>query len=165
MMTSLWKQRWMNMALITVRIVLGCVFIYASWHKIARPAEFAQSIANYQLLPKALINPAALLLPWVELVCGVGLVLGILRRGSSLVISSLLLVFITALVLSLVRGLDIHCGCFSSSARAGSNLYLNILLDSILLVMAVATFIFPGKSHKIGIQPFTNKAADGPNNQ
>ena len=159
-MTPLWKQRWLHLALILMRMTLGCVFIYASWHKIARPAEFAQAIANYRLLPQVMINPAALLLPWVELVCGVGLVSGLLRRGSALVISGLLLVFIAALVISLVRGLNIHCGCFSSGAGSGSNLYLDMALDVVLLAMAATTFIFPGKPNKIGIQPYA-QPADG----
>ena len=160
-MTPLWKQRWLHLALILMRMTLGCVFIYASWHKIARPAEFAQTITNYRLLPQILINPAALLLPWVELVCGLGMVSGLLRRGSGLVLSFLLLVFIAALAASLLRGLDIHCGCFSSAAHVGTNLYLDIALDMVLLAMAVTAFLFPGKPNKIGIQPYAQPAADG----
>ncbi len=161
-MTPLWKQRWLHLAMILMRMALGCVFIYASWYKIARPAEFAQAIANYRLLPQALINPAALLLPWVEVVCGVGLVSGLMRRGSALVIGILLLAFIAALAISLVRGLDIHCGCFSLGAGSGPKLYLDIVLDMVLLAVAATVFIFPGKPNKIGIQPYGQPAADGP---
>ena len=38
------------------RLVLGLIFIYASVDKIYHPAEFAQVISNYQILPDALIN-------------------------------------------------------------------------------------------------------------
>lgn len=161
-MDPLWKQRWLSLALISMRVVLGCVFIFASWHKIVQPAEFARAIANYQLLPQALVNPAALLLPWVELVCGVGLLSGLLRRGSALILSILLLIFITALAISLFRGLNIHCGCFSSAIRSGSNMYMDILLDIALLAMSVVTFIFPGKTRKIGIQPYSKPGSATP---
>ncbi len=38
--------------------------------------EFAAIVANYQLLPDALVNPVARVLPWVEVVCGAALVAG-----------------------------------------------------------------------------------------
>ena len=73
------------------RLLLGIVFIYAAAGKIGDPADFALAIANYQILPSAWINPTALFLPWLELVCGLGLMSGVLKRGSALVITLLLI--------------------------------------------------------------------------
>lgn len=64
------------------RIFLGAVFIYASIDKIIHPEAFAKAIFNYQILPEALINLTAILLPWLELVMGVLLVLGIWQQGA-----------------------------------------------------------------------------------
>ena len=150
-MTSLGKQRALTILAIGMRVVLGCVFIYASWHKVLAPADFSRNIANYQILPQVLVNPMALLLPWLELVCGVSLLIGLLVRGSALIVGGLLITFIAALAVSLFRGLDIHCGCFATYAQAWSNMYIDITLDVILLSMATFILIYPGKVKCISI--------------
>ncbi len=114
------------------RVVVGLVFVYASLDKIAHPAEFARIVNNYQILPHALINITAILLPWVELAAGLLLVCGLMSRGGSLIISLMLVVFIAAIGFNLARGLDFNCGCFSTSedgmmigwTKIGQNLVL-----------------------------------------
>jgi len=64
-----------------VRVGCGLVFLYASWGKIIDPAGFARVVQNYQLLPPALVHPAAVVLPWVEAVCGLSLVSGVWPEG------------------------------------------------------------------------------------
>jgi uncharacterized membrane protein YphA (DoxX/SURF4 family) len=118
------------------RILLGAVFIYASWDKILNPAGFAEAIGNYQILPPALVNGAALLLPWIEMVCGICLICGRLVCGSALLAVGLFIVFIGALAYSAYRGLDIQCGCFSLDNSANSNLYLDLFRDLVLLAIA-----------------------------
>ena len=38
------------------RLILGAVFIYASWDKILNPDDFAKAIGNYHVLPFGLEN-------------------------------------------------------------------------------------------------------------
>jgi len=64
-----------------LRIYLGGLFIYASMYKINYPGEFAETIASYQLLPFWAVNVTALIMPWVELVIGVLLVLGVRTKA------------------------------------------------------------------------------------
>lgn len=135
--------------ILVARLVLGAVFIYASWDKIFDPAAFAQSIANYQLLPERWINPSALLLPWVELICGLGLITGALVRGSALIVTLLLLVFGAALAYSAYRGLDIHCGCFTAGSGAPDNLYLDLARDLVLLTLAVGVLVDHGRGRHV----------------
>jgi hypothetical protein len=92
------------------------IFIYASIDKIAQPAAFAKDVYNYQILPDALINLTALVLPWLELLLGLCLLAGIWKPGAVLSVNGLLSVFLAALVFNLARGLDINCGCFSSGS-------------------------------------------------
>src|SRR5713101_6734536 len=91
---------------LTVRaqIALGLLFIAAALPKIVDPPSFAHMIYNYRIVPGSLVNGAALLLPWVELLAGLGLVLGIWRRSSSVLVGLLLLVFIFGIGLNLARG-------------------------------------------------------------
>lgn len=94
------------------------IFIYASIDKIAHPAAFAKDVYNYQILPDALINLTALVLPWLELFLGLCLVAGIWLPGAVLVVNALLIAFLASLVFNLARGLDINCGCFSTGGDA-----------------------------------------------
>lgn len=103
-----------------LRLVLGVVFLYASYDKILHPQAFAQAVFNYQILPDAAVNLAALVLPWLELFLGLCLVAGLWLPGATVTSTGLLAVFIGALVFNQIRGLDIHCGCFSTETTAGT---------------------------------------------
>ena len=103
-----------------LRLFLGVVFVYASYDKILNPQAFAKAVYNYQILPDAAVNLVALTLPWLELVIGVCLVGGIWLPGATVVSSGLLIMFISALIFNQLRGLDIHCGCFSTEWKPGS---------------------------------------------
>lgn len=111
------QNRWLTLA---ARLVLGGSFIYASWHSIADPPDFAKAVYNYKLLPSHLIHLAALFLPWLELFAGVALVSGVALRGGAAVTGLLALVFIAALSYNLYRGHPTICGCFSTFAEGGS---------------------------------------------
>jgi hypothetical protein len=108
----------MRLARIVARLTLAGIFIYASLDKIAHPAAFAKDVYNYQILPDALINLTALVLPWLELFLGLCLLAGIWLPGAVLTANGLLVVFLAALVFNLARGLDINCGCFSTGSEA-----------------------------------------------
>ena len=136
-MTSTLKRTSLAGMFIILRLVLGVVFVYASWGKLMHPADFAVMVADYKILPPVMINPVALTLPWLEMVCGICLIIGWISRGSALILACLLLVFIGALAYSIFRGLDIQCGCFSLTTKTSVPLYLDILRDSLLLIMAM----------------------------
>jgi uncharacterized membrane protein YphA (DoxX/SURF4 family) len=125
-----------------VRIALGGVFCFSGIIKIADPAGFALAVYNYHILPAGLVNITAILLPWVELVAGACLVLGLWMPGGALIVSGLLFVFLTALGFNLARGLDIACGCFDLSAEAEKITWWYLLRDGSLLVAALAVLFF-----------------------
>jgi len=125
---------------LTFRIVLGVIFIYASLDKIQFPADFAIAVQNYQILPDVLTNLVAIILPWLELLCGLCLLSGLFLRESSSILAALLLIFIIALIAALVRGLDINCGCYGLDTQIG---WGRILEDIGLLFMALYVSFFP----------------------
>ena len=110
-------QGWVGHRALTLlaRIVLAVTFIWAAWHKIINPADFALTVATYQILPLALINLQAIGLPWVELIIGVMLLAGIWTRESTSVTVGMNLMFIAAILITLYRGDEIMCGCFASA--------------------------------------------------
>ena len=119
-----------------LRVGLGVVFIWASWGKIADPAAFAQVVQNYQILPPALVNPTAVILPWIEAVCGICLITGVLARGSLALFSGLMAVFTLALIWNAWRGIDTDCGCFSVAVQADKGRYLEYILRDLAILGA-----------------------------
>lgn len=123
--------------LLAVRILLAFIFIYAGAEKISDPEAFAQSISNYRLSPTALINFFAIILPWIEIVCGILLLLGIAVKDNAKIITAMLIVFTIAIVISLFRGLDIECGCFGKGTQIG----ITKLAENTLMIIAALSLI------------------------
>jgi uncharacterized membrane protein YphA (DoxX/SURF4 family) len=123
------------------RLYLGFVFVYASFHKIAHPATFALDVATYQLLPLELVNLAALILPWVELLAGVMIIVGFRTRAAALLIAGMMVVFMVALGWALHLGLDMSCGCFASSSDEDPISWRTLLRDGGWLALALYVLI------------------------
>ncbi len=125
-----------------VEIALGALFVAASLPKIVDPPSFAHMLYNFRIVPGPLVNTLALALPWCELLAGLGLILGLFRRGSSLLLAGFLLVFIGGISLNLLRGHAINCGCFDvhaagwSEARKLAEMKWDLLRDAGMLAMA-----------------------------
>lgn len=124
-----------------LRLILAGVFLYAGVLKIIKPQEFADNIAQYQLLPEALINIIALSLPFFE--CAVGLLLlsGKCDRLASGGIILMCLVFGVALISAIARGLVIDCGCFGSSEPSKWSAWWALGRDILLLIGALWLYI------------------------
>jgi uncharacterized membrane protein YphA (DoxX/SURF4 family) len=120
------------------RWYLGGLFVLASWHKIAVPHDFAIDVATYAILPLALVNPVAIVLPWVELAAGLMLLLGARVRAGALLVAAMMGVFLAALVIALARGLDMSCGCFASQGAESDPIsWLTVLRDVTWLALSV----------------------------
>jgi uncharacterized membrane protein YphA (DoxX/SURF4 family) len=100
-----------------LRVALGVVFIVASLDKIQDPAAFAENIANYRIVPHEFIHIMAITLPWLEIVVGALLLLGIWTRANAALAFGMLFAFILAISQALIRDLDISCGCFDRLLR------------------------------------------------
>ncbi|MDI6697397.1 MAG: MauE/DoxX family redox-associated membrane protein [Candidatus Saccharicenans sp.] len=127
--------------LLLLRLVVGGVFIWAAVTKIADPLSFAQDVRNYRLVGQSLSFVTAIILPWVELVAGIFLVIGIFPRSSALVISGLLVFFIILVAVTMLRGIDVECGCFGTFSRKAD---LGLILEDLLwLVMSLVLLFSP----------------------
>ena len=125
-----------------IRIALGVTFVSAGILKILDPAAFASAVANYRLLPHELINIFAILLPWVELVAGLGVLSGIWLRPAALILAFMTGIFVLAVTSALARGLNIECGCFGKigGGKVGmQNLAISFVLFCIAAVLTVRT--------------------------
>lgn len=133
------------------RWTLGILFIYAGGAKLLDPVVFAVLIEAYGIVPQVLLMPAAIVLPLLEVIAGIGLLLDI--RGSLAVIAGLLLLFMAILVYGIWMGLDVDCGCFGPEdpeSEAFHGLRLSLYRD--LFMMAGVIFIY-GWRRNTAIRP------------
>lgn len=138
------RRRWYQAKALAflVRLALGIVFVYASVDKILNPAAFAQAVYNYQILPDLLINLTAIVLPWMELFLGFCLILGLWLPGATFLSTLLLITFFGALLFNTARGLNIDCGCFSTTNGTLSDISMGwyVLRDGGFLLLALYLF-------------------------
>ena len=124
-----------------VRWIIAALFIYAGVSKILDPASFAESIDNYRILPYLLVSIVAVILPWLEVLCGILLFSGKLKSGALFILVGLSFIFLIAVTSALLRGLDISCGCFSTS-NEGMRIGFTKLVENILLLTTTVFLYF-----------------------
>ncbi len=124
------------------RAIVGGVFVMYAVDKIAAPADFALNIERYELLPYGLVNLVAIVLPWVELVVGVCILMGVRLRLNAVLAAVMLVVFIGAIGSAMARGLEINCGCSARSETVG---WGKIAEDVLYLLLAVRIVIKPDR--------------------
>lgn len=123
-----------------LRMIVACVLIYASADKIIHPQDFAGIVKDYRLLPEALVNVTAIWLPWFELTLGVCLFTGFLRQGALFLATSLLALFWLALIVNYFRGINVGCGCFTSTPGEAAPMLWYIGRDALLLALPLAAW-------------------------
>ncbi len=100
-----------------IDLIVGGIFIYAGAIKVLDPIRFGLDIDNYKILPWAVSVRFAFYLPWLEILCGLALILRFLYRGGLSILGGLVLIFLGATIAAKVRGLDITCGCFGHASQ------------------------------------------------
>ena len=122
------------------RIGIGLVMLAAALGKIGDPAAFATQIHHFRLIPIGAENLIAIVLPWVELIAGLTLVLGVHARSGAWLSSAMMVVFTLAVGAAVARGLDIECGCFGTADAThvgGMKLAENLLFTGAALVASL----------------------------
>jgi putative oxidoreductase len=120
----------------TFRLVLAGAFFKAGYEKARDPIQFLFDIRSFHLLPDPYAALVSLGLPWLELLCALGVLVKRLYVGSLAVLAVSLAVFMVAIAWSWQRGLDISCGCFGKSDFDLSYTQ-HLLMNGTLLGMAV----------------------------
>ncbi|MBN1884298.1 MAG: DoxX family membrane protein [Candidatus Krumholzibacteriota bacterium] len=140
---------WHPATVLVVRLILAAVFVYAAVQKIGKPLLFADEIAMYRVLDRGLlVYTMAIVLPWVELFCGISLVTGLFMRGSALILALLNLMFIGVIAFrtaGIMRAegtpfmeIFFDCGCGFGVTYAWKKLIEDFLLLAASLVVLFA---------------------------
>ena len=137
--------------ILLIRCLLGLVFLYASYDKILDPGKFARDIANYHIVPFGLENSIAIILPWLELLIGAGIILGIFLDGSVVLSGSFLILFIFMIFQAMMRGFNIECGC---GLKEGEMVGWTKILENIVFLGA-SYIVFYSRNRVLEIYPKT----------
>ncbi len=137
---------------LALRLVLGGTFLWAGLVKIPEPGLFSQTVRAYDVLPLPVINPFAIVVPWIEVVSGICLILGIWTRSSALTAIFLLFCFGVALGVNLYRGADLSCECFGMDGT--SSTLRHAFLRDIFLVSIGLILIREGSSSHYNLSSF-----------
>jgi len=99
-----------------LRIVAGSVLLVSGFEKAIHPYQnFLYVIQAYQMLPGWAETLTAVIAPWVELMIGLFLVLGLWTMKALRWALMLFAIFIVVVAQALMRALPLeHCGCFGS---------------------------------------------------
>ena len=137
------------------RVFVGAVLVYAGASKAAAPAEeFALVIGAYDLVPAAVALPLAGLLPWLELLVGWALLLGVDAKIAAAAAGAMTGVFLTAIGSVIVRGIPIpNCGCFGEAMHfTPSHAFL---FDSLLTTLCWV--VFTAEPDPLSLDNWTNR--------
>lgn len=123
-----------------LRLFVGYYFIYASMSKIPYPAQFADVLAAYRLFPYPLVNALAVVVPWMELVTGLFIIIGLRNRASAILIILLYIGFNIAVGLNVIVGSPITCGCYDTVGEPVS--WMKIGKNTVWLLFTIQVFFF-----------------------
>ncbi len=115
------RERVLDVVGLAARLLLGGVLIWAGAAKVGRPLTAQRAVQAYEILPMDVAGWIGLALPFVEIVLGVLLVLGLFTRPVAIVSTLLMLAFIAGIAQAWARGLTIDCGCFGGGGQVGAD--------------------------------------------
>ena len=124
------------------RILLGVFFLWAATVKMRHPADFALAVSRYPMMAGSLqflIQPVAILLPWMEALAALAVLFapGRLRAGGALLMAAMLAVFTVAIAAMLASGQATSCGCFSVRADSSASNAWNIIRNLLMFAGAI----------------------------
>lgn len=114
--------------------------------KILDVGSFFEDVRNFDILPAALVEPAAIVVVAGEVLFGFALVVGHRKRIASFALAVMTGTFSIAIAVCYVRGISIECGCFGSVFR--DRIDLGALLRDVML-MAGCLWLATGPEERI----------------
>jgi len=128
-----------------VRVALGLLLLIAGVLKAHDgAAATAATVAAYRILPPVVVGPIGVALPYLEILLGGYLVLGLFTRVAAWVATGQFVLFGVAVASLVIRKIPADCGCFGSGVRTPPS-WGHVAGDVALALLAYAVVRFgPG---------------------
>lgn len=137
---------------VILRWMLGSLLVWAAVSKLANPTAFLGSLYAYDMrLPQDFLKLVAIVLPWVELICGILLITETWVESALILLGVLMCVFVCATGVAWMRGLEISCGCFDLKIFGLDSAYPKLVkliespgfafIRNLVLTVAIATLL------------------------
>jgi len=124
------------------RLILAVSFLTAAFGKLVDIERYSvQAVYFFVILPMFLARPFGLALPFIELLCGLGLLFGVLTRLSALGIGLLSLSFLIAKTIVFLHGRSVNCGCFGAFGETLAS--VTVFLDLPMMFFAIVVMWAP----------------------
>lgn len=134
----------MNAAVLLLRLLLGGLLLAAGALKAGDPSSLAASIAAFRLLPAAIVGPLALALPYLELMLGGYLIVGLFTRVAATLATFEFLTYAAVIASAVVRRIPAGCGCFGPRDTALAD-WPHVVFDlALAAASAVVAYAAPG---------------------
>ena len=130
--------------LFAFRLIVGGLFITLGSLRLPILSASPRTSGTTGSFPQEICFFTALILPWLEVLAGACLITGIFKKTGALLISGMLAFFIVLVAVTMIRGIDVECGCFGTFSRKAD--WRLILEDLIMLVMSLGVALsYPPK--------------------
>jgi Methylamine utilisation protein MauE len=131
-----------EVVIIAVRYLVGWLLVVASIPKLSTLNDFQQAVANYEILSPRQLPAFARGLPVLELVTGVALLVGLNLRLAGAIAATMFAGFSVAVVVNLLRGRRIDCGCSGGGGGATSReISWSLVGVNLLLICGTALIV------------------------
>jgi uncharacterized membrane protein YphA (DoxX/SURF4 family) len=133
-----------NAAVLLLRLLLGGLLVAAGALKAGDPSSLAANIAAFRLLPAAIVGPLALALPYLELMLGGYLIVGLFTRVAATLATFEFLSYAAVIASAVVRRIPAGCGCFGPRDTALAD-WPHVVFDlALAAASAVVAYAAPG---------------------
>ena len=89
-------ERWAKASTLFIRVPLGLFFLMAGFAKAGDPQSFVELVRSFAILPESLASIYGFVVPYLEILLGAAVILGLWTKWAGLIMSLLLLSFIIA---------------------------------------------------------------------
>jgi putative oxidoreductase len=132
-------------ALLVFRLILAALFLLSSYGKLVDIERYSvDAVYNFGVLPMVLARPFGLMMPFIELLCGLGLLFGVLTRLAAIGIALMSVAFFIAKAIVLSHGRSIDCGCFGAIIDTLAS--VTIFMDLPVVVLGLFIFFAPDRT-------------------
>lgn len=130
-----------------VRIAMAGIMLWAGVAKLVDIPASVRAVRAYELLPEALVPLVGTALPFVEILLGIVLLMGLFTRWATIVYLLMVVAFMVGVIYAWAKGLQIDCGCFGGGGELEEGAdpgYLGHLLERVgFLALGAWLLAFP----------------------